>query len=157
MFCASGIFCFPSGKNCSPLSQIHIQHILVFRKQITIFAKQSYITANKRGVKCSECLRIYLFLPQAHDYGADSMSSLRKSICFRPCNPLPALRYAREPGRFPHFFHSPRHTSAAAPPSTTKFTPLCAHCSRHSFWRSDHCGDALPKSRKPHNNIEHRE
>lgn len=61
MFCASGIFCFPSGKNCSPLSQIHVQHILVFRKQITIFSKQSYITANKRGVKRSECHHIYLF------------------------------------------------------------------------------------------------
>ena len=92
MFCASGIFCFHSGKNCSPLSQIYPHHILVFRKRITISAKLFYTIANKRGVKCSKRHRIYLFSPQAHNYGADSMSSLRKSVCFRPCDPLPALR-----------------------------------------------------------------
>lgn len=61
MFCASGIFCFHSGKNCSPLSQICPHHILVFRKRITISAKLFYTIANKRGVKCSKRHRIYFF------------------------------------------------------------------------------------------------
>lgn len=74
MFCASGIFCFHSGKNCSPFSQIYPHHILVFRKRITISAKLFYTITNKRGVKCSKRHRIYLFSPQAHNYGADSMS-----------------------------------------------------------------------------------